>query len=440
MDLIARPFLTELLADGTSHVLVQRFELRVDHGPDAGRKVASNGNRIVIGSEIGAELQLEDGAVSRFHCEIVATEGCVQIRDLGSRNGTLVDGVQVTQAVLRPGALLGIGRNLVRFDAVADHARVPLSAEARFGRMVGRSTSMRAVFALLERAASSTATVLLAGETGTGKEAAAESLHLTSPRGDGPFIIIDCGAIPPNLLESELFGHEKGAFTGAATERVGAFEAANGGTIFLDEIGELSIDLQPKLLRVLERREVKRIGSNHYQPVDVRVIAATHRDLRAEVNAKTFRADLFYRLAVVEIRLPALRERLEDLPMLVETLLADVAPSRRFELATASFLAQLATHRWPGNVRELRNYIERCLAMGFELATPPSSTDDDARGPTIDAALPLRVAREANTKWFERAYLEALLQRHGDNLAAASRAAKVDRAHIYRLLWKHGLR
>ncbi len=434
---------TELLSeDDRRHALVQRFRLRVESGPDAGREVSSRGARIVIGSEAGVDLELGDGAVSRFHCELVVDGGRIRVRDLGSRNGTTIDGVAIVDAILHPGAILGIGRDQIRFDAAPDHVRIPLSAHDRFGTMVGTSTPMRAAFAILERAAATDATVLLTGETGTGKEAAAESLHLASPRRDGPLIVVDCGSIPPNLLEAELFGHEKGAFTGAASERAGAFEAASGGTIFLDEIGELALDLQPKLLRALERREVKRLGSNHYRPIDVRVVAATHRDLRAEVNAKTFRADLYYRLAVVELRLPPLRERLDDLPLIAGHLLASASPARRAELTAPGFLAHLAAHRWPGNVRELRNYLDRCLALGVELAVPPASGPDapDAPPSAVDASQPLRAAREEATRRFERAYLEDLLRRHGDNLAAAARAAAVDRAYLYRLLWKHGLK
>jgi DNA-binding NtrC family response regulator len=436
---------TEVLAEDGRHALVPRLRLRVEHGADAPREVSSRGRRVVIGSENSADLVLTDGAVSRFHCELVIDGGRVHVRDLGSRNGTTVDGVGVIDAVLHAGALLGVGRTQIRFDPGGDHVRIPLSAGERFGVMVGRSTPMRAVFALLERAAASDATVLLTGETGTGKEAAAESLHLSSPRRDGPFIVIDCGAIPPNLLEAELFGHEKGAFTGAASARAGAFEAAGGGTIFLDEIGELALDLQPKLLRALERHEVKRIGANEHVTVDVRIIAATHRDLRAEVNARRFRADLYYRLAVVEVSLPPLRERPDDLPLVVEHLLAQASPAQRSELTASSFLAHLAAHRWPGNVRELRNYLDRCLALGVDLAPSPSVEGAAAGEPStapagVDASVPLREAREAATRRFERAYLDDLLRHHGDNLAAAARVAGVDRAHLYRLLWKHGLK
>jgi DNA-binding NtrC family response regulator len=298
----------------------------------------------------------------------------------------------------------------------------------KFGQMVGRSAPMRTLFSLLERAAASDATVLVEGETGTGKEATAEAIHHEGPRKDGPFVVIDCGAIPHELLESELFGHERGSFTGAVAARQGAFEAASGGTIFLDEIGELSLDLQPKILRVLERRQVKRVGSTAYGNVDVRVIAATNRSLRAEVTAQRFRSDLYYRLAVVQVKLPPLRERIADLPILVDHVITALGAGERTiarSLRSHEFLDRLTRYRWPGNVRQLRNYIERCIAL------------DDS---TIDITKPLRMAREQCVNHFERRYLEAILLKHNNNVSAAARSAEVDRIHFYRLLWKHGLR
>jgi DNA-binding NtrC family response regulator len=282
--------------------------------------------------------------------------------------------------------------------------------------------------------------VLLEGETGTGKEAAALAIHQEGERAEQPFVVVDCGALPHNLLESELFGHEQGAFTGATSAREGAFEAAEGGTVFLDEIGELAIDLQPKLLRVIERREVKRLGSSKYRPVDVRIIAATHRDLRAMVNERELRSDLFYRLAVLIIRLPALRERREDVPLISEKLLEELGvegPDAAL-LRDPAFLAELARHEWPGNVRELRNHLERCLVMQEQ--TRPAGGGEPREDLTLELDRPLKEAREAWSRAFERRYLTRLLERAGGNVSAAARVAQVDRMYLYRLLWRHGLK
>jgi DNA-binding NtrC family response regulator len=427
---------------GEEGALVQRFWLLVTSGPDAGATFSSAGARTVIGTHEGADFVLKDPSVSRFHAEITI-EGKAVLRDLGSTNGTMIDGVAVEAGFPRSGATLQLGRTQLRFDLGNDRVKIPLSSKERFGIVVGRSLAMRRVFALLERAAASDATVLLEGETGTGKEVVAESIHRESARKDGPFVVVDCGAIPPDLLESELFGHERGAFTGAVAAREGAFEAASGGTIFLDEIGELSTDLQPKLLRALERREVKRVGVNKYVPVDVRVIAATNRNLKSEVNAKKFRSDLYYRLAVLDVRLPPLRERADDLPLLVEHFLASLEASDRPEAAalrTSEFLADLVRHSWPGNVRELRNYLERCLALDEQVPLGEGAAEETTRSPVVDLSKPLKLARETWTRAFERQYVEGLLERHGNNVAAAARAAGVDRIHFYRLLWRHGLR
>jgi two-component system, NtrC family, response regulator GlrR len=301
----------------------------------------------------------------------------------------------------------------------------------RFGLLVGRSPSMLAVFDLLERAAANDVTVLLEGETGTGKEIAAESIHRRSRRRAGPFVVFDCSAVPPDLIESELFGHEKGAFTGAVTAREGAFKRAAGGTIFLDEIGELGSELQPKLLRALERSEVKPVGGDRYTRVDVRVVAATNRNLRTEVEARRFRADLYYRLAVVVVELPPLRERLADLPLLIECILRSLGREDECQLRDPQWLAELRRHSWPGNVRELRNHVERVLALGEN--RPPA-----LERPTADGlfSLPLRTA----CREFERHYLEEMLRLHGGSVSAAARAAQMDRAFFYRLLRRHGLR
>jgi len=304
---------------------------------------------------------------------------------------------------------------------------------------------MRQVFETMSRAAATDATILLEGETGTGKEVSAEAIHLGSRRAEKPFLVVDCGAMPPQLLESELFGHERGSFTGAVASRQGVFEAASGGTVFLDEIGELSIDLQPKLLRVLERREVRRIGTNHHMPINVRVIAATNRGLRDEVAARKFRSDLYYRLAVVEVRLPPLRERLDDLPMLVDHIVKTLGPidvEIAETLRSPDFMERVGRYAWPGNIRELRNYLERCVALR---TFPPLQGAASAAGPgpgdsPISIDRPLREAREHWVSTFERRYLEELLRAHDNRVSVAARAAGVDRIYFYRLLWKHGLR
>ncbi len=434
------PARTELLSDSGRHTLIQRFELGVEAGPDTGRTAASRGARMVVGSEAGAELQLDDSAVSRFHCEVVAEAGRIHVRDLGSRNGTSVDGVTVIDAVLHPGAVLGVGRNLIRFRAGPDHVRIPLSPRSRFGTMVGSSAAIRAAFEILERAAATDATVLLTGETGTGKEAAAESLHMASSRRDRPFLVVDCGSIPPTLLEAELFGHDRGAFTGAAASRIGAFEAAGGGTVFLDEIGELAVELQPKLLRVLERREIRRLGSNAYRPADVRVIAATHRDLRAGVNGETFRADLYYRLAVLRVALPPLRARPDDISALARHLVEQIGapPAAAARLLEPEFLASLARSAWPGNVRELRNHLERCAV--FEQPALPDPIAEPRAPTRVDIRVPYGVARARLLAEFERAYADELLRAHDGNLSAAARAGGLDRVHLWRLAGRHGLK
>jgi transcriptional regulator with GAF, ATPase, and Fis domain len=436
-------------ASDTTHALVRRFRLVVVSGPDQGATFVSTREHSVLGTDESADFRLTDPTVSRFHCEIDLTSGRPIVRDLGSLNGTAVDGVSLLAGHLARGARVVLGHTHLLFETRSDLAKVPISAEERFGGLVGRSAAMRRVFKLLEQAAASDATVLLEGETGTGKEVAAESIHRASARAAGPLVVVDCGAVPPELLESELFGHERGSFTGAVGQRDGSFEEARGGTIFLDEVGELPLELQPKLLRALDKREVKRVGSNKHLPVDVRVVAATNRDLKREVNEKRFRADLYFRLAVLQIELPPLRERLEDIGDLAQSLLAGLKayyPGEGESLLTAEFLADLARHEWPGNVRELRNYLERCLATrapasvregGRALASGATRVGIEELG---DPSRPLKIAREHWTRELERHYLEEMLRRQGDNVAAAARAAEVDRMHFYRLLWRHGLR
>ena len=425
------PRTTERLADAPRRAFVREYRLTLD-----GTAQTFAAPKLVLGADPRADLVIADPAMSKFHCEIRIDKGGATVRDLGSRNGTHVDHVRVIEAPLRDGAILKLGRTTLRFDLGTRDVELSLSPRTQFGRLVGHSVAMRAAFAHLEAAASSTATVLLQGESGTGKDLAAEALHTEGARRDGPFVVVDCGAIPANLLEVELFGHEAGAFTGATTRRIGAFEAASGGTLLLDELGELALELQPKLLRALDRHEIQRIGSSERIATDVRVVAATNRNLREEVNAHRFRSDLYFRLAVLPITLPPLRERVEDLPVLLEALLADLGAATSpaaAPLRSGELVPELLRHTWPGNVRELRNYVEAAIVRGdYEL---PASAE-----PAIDVALPLRVVRERWIRHVERQYLERLLAAHDDNVSAAARVAGVDRVHLHRLLGRAGLR
>ena len=380
--------------------------------------------------------------VSRFHCELVADAQTVRVRDLASSNGTIVDGVWVHEATLRSGQTLRLGNTELRFlSDDGEETALASTTTTRFGTLCGTSERMRAVLAQLERVAGSNVSVLLEGETGTGKGAAAEAIHAGSPRATRPFVVIDASAIPATLLESELFGHERGAFTGAVGSRPGAFEQADGGTLFLDEMGELPLELQPKLLRALEQRTIKRIGGSRTYQCDVRIVAATNRELRTEVNAGRFRADLYYRLAVVSITMPSLRERLEDLPVIVEHLLTTMGASsdERARATSAQFFDRARAAAWPGNVRELRNYLERYLVLGDEVE--PASSDGEAPRERADLGLAIYAeARRAAIEEFERGYVRRLLDAHAGNVAAAAAAARVHKVHLYRVMRRHGLR
>jgi transcriptional regulator with GAF, ATPase, and Fis domain len=306
-----------------------------------------------------------------------------------------------------------------------------------FGEAWGQSLAMRGLFRALERVAATNSTVLLQGETGTGKEVLAQAVHQASARRAEPLVVVDCGAVTGSLVESELFGHVKGAFTGAMAERKGAFLDANGGTVFLDEIGELPLEMQPKLLRVLETGTVKRLGEDAPRRVDVRVVAATHRNLESDVDAGRFRSDLYFRLAVVLLRVPPLRERAGDIPVLAQHFLQRLGRAD-FPLS-APLVEKLKAYAWPGNVRELRNVVERALAMGSVEIPSPSKVA--ARGGVTELGdLPYKEAKERLVESFTREYLDALLERCGRNLTAVARAAGIARPHLHRLVRKYGLK
>jgi two-component system response regulator GlrR len=408
-------------------------------GPGGSRTVTVE-TRQVIGSATGVDLVIPEPTVSRIHAELEPRDSGLWVRDLGSRNGTFVDGVRVECACVPEGGRVLLGGVALTVTYAAKPAAVALWPDSHFHDLVGRSAAMRELFARLARVAASDATVLIQGETGTGKELVARALHDASRRAQGPFVVVDCGALPETLLDAELFGHSRGAFTGAVASRAGSFEAANGGTIFLDEIGELPMALQPKLLRALEARAVRRLGENEHRPLDVRFISATHRNLRALVNARGFREDLYFRLAVLPVTVPPLRDRLEDVALLAEHFL----PGGARGSLTPDLIAELRTRPWLGNVRELRNFIDRVTTLGAREALAMAvDRGTTAAAPPADATtddlllLPFKDACERARERFERAYVRGLLERHDRNVSAAASATGINRTYLHRLIRKY---
>jgi DNA-binding NtrC family response regulator len=420
-----------------------RGRLLIVKGPDRGEAIAIGDLAMTVGSGPGNEVLLSDPTISRRHLVIEPRPDGVVLRDLGSTNGSFVQGARFQELTLGFGTEVTIGQTTLKYVPQEETLDLAPSDEESFGALAGRDPKLRKLFRLLSDVAASEATVLIEGETGTGKELFAEEIHRHSPRRAGPFIVFDCGAVPKELIESALFGHMRGAFTGAVSDRPGAFEEANGGTLFLDEIGELAPEVQPSLLRALDKHAVRRVGATTYNQVSVRVVAATNRNLRAEIAAKQFREDLYYRLAVVRMNVPPLRERLEDIPLLVERFTKQLAGGRALEVARES-LDRLRAHAWPGNVRELRNVIERACALshGAHLEID-EAFDEKIAGPSagsVDIDLPFKEAKARVIDSFEREYIRAQLKRHEGNLSAAARSAEVDRKHFRELLRKHGLR
>lgn len=406
---------------------------------------------IHIGSLDTGDVVLTDSTVSRRHAEISRTPDGFILRDLGSTNGTFVGPVRVKEVFLAPDTHFRVGRSELVFTPIDEVIEVEPSQAERFEGLVGQSVVMRELFNILERIAPTDLTVLISGETGTGKELASRAVHERSRRKGKAFVVFDCGAAPANLIESELFGHERGAYTGAVESRAGVFEQADGGTIFLDEIGELPKALQPKLLRVLEQREVRRLGASKSKAIDVRVVVATNRDLRLEIEAGRFRADLFYRLAVVELKLPPLRERMSDLLLLEEHLLTHAPHNPGVQYISTEVEAIFQSYHWPGNVRELKNVIERALPFCDGPEVRISALPDALRGatkhplaiptkviaPNHDASVSFKDAKDSIIDAFERQYLVDLLEQHGGNVSRAARTADMDRKSITRLMKKH---
>ena len=471
-------------ADGELRLLVRSAVLRAVTGPDEGRQCAIEREPITVGCAAENDLVLSDPLVSRQHLQVSVSDNGYLFRDLDSTNGTTYRGARINDAVLRPGAELRLGSTVLRIERGSERSET-ISPQNAFGQLVGNSRSMQAIFGLLAAVAPTESTVLICGETGTGKELVAEEIHRQSSRAKRPFVIFDCSAVAAELIESELFGHKKGAFTGATTDRRGVFEQAHRGTLFLDEIGELPLALQTRLLRVLDRRTVRPVGDDHVRHVDVRVIAATNRDLPQRVAQREFRQDLFYRLSVVEVRLPPLRERREDIAVLVRHFLRSRGFANVDEAFPPEVLEVFSNRKWNGNVRELRNVVERALlladgaqALVEERSVSPSvdlppeapTTIDRKRPPAaarepatsepqprprgrlagrrqrnwLRDALPegflhlrLKQAREELLSQFEQLYLDHLVDQHGINISRIAATAGVDRQLVRRLLRKH---
>jgi transcriptional regulator with GAF, ATPase, and Fis domain len=421
---------------------LRQCRVQVTRGSDVGTAAVIDQALFRIGALPGNDLRLRDPTVSGHHCEILIEPRGARVRDLGSRNGTWVGGCRVLDAFAQPGVAIRLGDTELLLEPTVGAVDVPAATAEQFGPLLGRSLAARELFAQLERVAKSDATVLITGETGTGKELVADAIISGGERATAPRVVVDCGSLAPTLVEAELFGHEKGAFTGAVQARAGAFERAHGGTVFLDEVGELPLELQPKLLRVLERREVQRLGGSAPKGIDVRIVAATHRTLEQECNLGRFRADLFYRLSVLRVVVPPLRERAEDIPFLAEHFLRECTDDPSAVLP-ADLLRQLVEHSWPGNVRELRNAVERVAVGGVApiLDSSPAAASVAMVPPSgaADLETPFRVQKERLIDGFERQYAQALLVYSQGNLAKAARKARLDRMAVVKLLARHGL-
>jgi len=408
--------------------------------PD-GRVFSVDVEPVVLGRADGATVPVQDPEVSAMHCELRAIDDGILLRDLGSTNGTFAGVLKVREALITSRMEIVLGTTRVVIEPSAEARKVDVGYTDRFGPLVGRSPKMRRVFGVLERIAATPLSVLILGETGTGKELIAKAIHEASPRKGKAFVVVDCGAIPATLAESLLFGHEKGSFTGATDRRDGALLDADGGTLFLDELGELPIDLQPKLLRALSEKQVKRVGGSSFEPIDVRVLAATRRDLSAEMNAGRFRSDLFFRIAQVRIELPPLRERHADIPLLIEDVCTRAGKAAHARAVAQWVEQRMAAHDWPGNVRELVNVA----SVAAELADTPGAIDDvltltrEPAEPARHAVTAFSEAKRAALLTFERDYFTNLAASAAGNVSEMARQSGMERHHIRAYLRKFGI-
>jgi transcriptional regulator with PAS, ATPase and Fis domain len=430
---------TKALSDrGQRPVILKKVRLVVVTGKDERKEVLLQKPVVTIGTLGDSDLALTDPTVSRNHAVVEEKADGYLLRDLGSTNGTFLDGVKVREAYLSAGSVIRLGQTEIAFSPVEERIENLRSSSDRFGELVGASAAMREVFGVLERVAPTDVSVLILGETGTGKELAARALHSHSRRSERPFVVFDCGAVAPNLIESELFGHEKGAFTDAVKSRQGAFELAQDGTIFLDEIGELTPSLQPKLLRALDQREIKRVGAEQPLGINVRVIAATNKNLEKEVQAGRFREDLYYRLSVVSVFMPPLRKRKEDIEKISEHLLPGISGQMCKKLTGLSPEAAeaLRIYPWPGNVRELKNVLERAAALsdGERIEVRDLFLSQGKKSITIEG-LSGKTLEE-----IEKAAIHATLKSVSGNKTAAAKALGIAYSTLYEKMKKYEMK
>jgi transcriptional regulator with GAF, ATPase, and Fis domain len=467
------------LGDAPARLHLRRCKLvMTDHHGQPHEHVFESGE-VRIGAMEDNDLVVQDDTVSRYHCKIIQEETGYVLVDLGSTNGTFINKVRVREGFLKPGCTVHLGQHELKFHAAEEEVEIVPSRKDRCGDIIGKNQRLREIYAIIEKIAPTNTTVIIEGETGTGKEVVAQTIHKLSARAQGPMMVFDCGAVPANLIESELFGHEKGSFTGAIMTRQGLFEMGDGGTLFLDELGELPLDLQPKLLRALEQREIRRVGANRALKVDCRIIAATNRNLEEEVRAGRFRQDLFYRLSVVRLILPPLRDRPEDLPLLIKHFLKNHSHNKlpdgtpRVRNASREAMELLSGYRWPGNVRELVNCIERAISFSDGdtieardlpeairdkggsgvrpapsrphaaapplIATPPPPPPSSQQMPPAGHDTTFKEAKERWVSSFERDYILALLKKNHGNISHAAREADIDRKYFRKLMKKYAI-
>jgi DNA-binding NtrC family response regulator len=427
------------VADRPVAIQIRGFALEIADATIRGDK-----RSLLLGTHPSADVVLADPLVSRLHARLDVEDHEYVLRDLGSTNGTRVGGTRIRETYLEDGSIIELGGTRIRFRIFDEPFEIRLAEQDRFGTLIGRSVPMRELFAMCERVAPTEAAVIIEGETGTGKDLVARAIHERSLRCDRPFVVLDCASIPPSLIESELFGHERGAFTGATATRAGVFERADGGTVFLDELGELAVELQPKLLRCLETGEFLRVGGEKPVKVDIRVIAATNRDLPRMITENRFRADLYYRLAVIRMTVPALRDRREDIPLLAAHFAHQALAGARTQVSPETLDAlfgELTRHDWPGNVRELRNVVERAVI----LADPKlvSGEQNIAAGElqrSIEKAVHKQITLRAARAEHEREYFSDLLRATDGDLDEAAEIAQVHRKSLERFLRRHKLR